>query len=321
MSATPLVSIIIPTYNRAHLIGETLDSVLSQTYTNWECIVVDDGSTDATKEIVTAYTEQDGRFQYHKRPENHLSGGNGARNYGLTLAKGTYINWLDSDDLFAPEKLAKQIEVLLSSNANVNVCLGVFFNVFPGDVKDKYWSKHEAISKSVFDALVTQQIRWQTGAVLWNRCFLNNYSWDESLKGGQEWLFHILQALHINDANFVFMDDVLLYIRDSNTSITRDAPLDKRYSNYLLARIRLLDVLQKKDKALFQAYFYATYRYSIRYVRELISANRFSIIHVYGKFLWHVSIITGIKFYFGAIIYKLFKVDYFLKQTVLKVKE
>lgn len=68
----PLVSIIIPTYNRAHLIGETLDSVLAQTYINWECIIVDDRSTDDTKEVIDSYLYGDVRFSYFKRPEKYF---------------------------------------------------------------------------------------------------------------------------------------------------------------------------------------------------------------------------------------------------------
>lgn len=82
----PLVSIIIPTFNRAHLIGETLDSVLAQTYPNWECIVVDDGSTDNTDEVMAEYMARDARFQYHHRPEDRLPGGNAARNYGVEFS-------------------------------------------------------------------------------------------------------------------------------------------------------------------------------------------------------------------------------------------
>src|SRR5690606_10638879 len=96
-----LVSIIIPTYNRAHLISETLDSVLAQTYTNWECIVVDDGSSDNTDELLRTYCDKDDRFKYFHRPDTHRPGGNGARNYGLDNAKGDYITFLDSDDYIA----------------------------------------------------------------------------------------------------------------------------------------------------------------------------------------------------------------------------
>jgi glycosyltransferase involved in cell wall biosynthesis len=101
----PLVSIIIPTYNRSSVIRETLDSVFAQTYNNWECIIVDDGSTDNTSNVVLTYVAKDKRFHYYKRPDTHNEGGNGARNYGLEISKGVYVQFLDSDDLLAKNKL------------------------------------------------------------------------------------------------------------------------------------------------------------------------------------------------------------------------
>src|SRR5690606_11844101 len=121
MPKQPLVSIIIPTYNRAHLISETLDSVLAQTYTNWECIVVDDGSTDATEALLHGYMEKDSRFQYHKRPDRHLPGGNGARNYGFELSQGEYIQWFDSDDVMLPGFLDKKVE-LFKDDIDLVIC-------------------------------------------------------------------------------------------------------------------------------------------------------------------------------------------------------
>jgi glycosyltransferase involved in cell wall biosynthesis len=100
-----LVSIIIPTYNRAHLIGETLESILAQTYTNWECIVVDDGSTDYTDELLEFYCKKDHRIQFHHRPPNRRKGANACRNYGYELSQGDYIQWFDSDDLMMIENL------------------------------------------------------------------------------------------------------------------------------------------------------------------------------------------------------------------------
>ena len=92
------VSIIIPTFNRGCLLEETLQSILKQTYTKWECIIVDDGSTDNTEKIVEKYIKSDSRIQYYKRPETRKKGANSCRNYGFKLAKGEYINWFDSDD-------------------------------------------------------------------------------------------------------------------------------------------------------------------------------------------------------------------------------
>ena len=95
-----LVSIIIPAYNQSSLISETLNSVLNQTYINWECIIVDDGSTDNTTEIVKKYTVGDSRFKLKNRPQKKLKGANACRNYGFKLSKGEYVLFLDSDDIW-----------------------------------------------------------------------------------------------------------------------------------------------------------------------------------------------------------------------------
>ena len=78
-----LVSIIIPTFNRANLISYTLDSVLNQDYTSWECLVVDDGSTDKTQEVVLGYIQKDSRIKLLHRPNDWIKGANSCRNYGL----------------------------------------------------------------------------------------------------------------------------------------------------------------------------------------------------------------------------------------------
>lgn len=90
-----VTSIIIPSFNRADLISETLDSVLNQTYRYWECIIVDDGSTDFSSEIISKYLELDNRFKYLERPKDRLKGPSACRNIGLQNAKGEYVIFLD----------------------------------------------------------------------------------------------------------------------------------------------------------------------------------------------------------------------------------
>ena len=96
-SGFPLVSIIIPAYNRETLISETLNSLAEQTYANWECIVVDDGSSDNTEAIVKSLCKKDSRFKLFKN--NRTKGAPGARNTGLGICSGEYVIFLDSDDL------------------------------------------------------------------------------------------------------------------------------------------------------------------------------------------------------------------------------
>ena len=101
-----LVSIIMPSYNTAKYIGESIDSILAQTYTNWELIIVDDCSTDNTDEIMEKYLV-DERIRYLKNERN--SGAAISRNYALREARGRWVAFLDSDDTWLPEKLERQI--------------------------------------------------------------------------------------------------------------------------------------------------------------------------------------------------------------------
>lgn len=107
-----LVSIITPSYNTAKFISETIECVLSQTYQNWEMIIVDDCSTDDTDDIVKKF--DDNRIKYFKNPKN--MGAAKSRNYALNVAKGRWIAFLDSDDLWTPDKLSKQIEFMEKNN-------------------------------------------------------------------------------------------------------------------------------------------------------------------------------------------------------------
>jgi len=108
MNSKPKVSVIIPTYNSAQFITETLESVFAQTYKDYEVIVVDDGSTDNTKEVLKPYMSKI-RYIYKEN-----GGPASARNVGIKNAQGEYIAFLDSDDLWLPEKLEKQVEYFKS---------------------------------------------------------------------------------------------------------------------------------------------------------------------------------------------------------------
>ncbi|MDE6649572.1 MAG: glycosyltransferase [Muribaculaceae bacterium] len=107
------VTIITPTYNCAKFISETIESVQAQTYTNWEMIIVDDCSTDNTKEIVEQYQKNDPRIKYHCLAKN--SGAAEARNEALRRANGKWIAFLDSDDLWTCEKLNRQIKFMVDN--------------------------------------------------------------------------------------------------------------------------------------------------------------------------------------------------------------
>lgn len=109
-----LISIIMPTYNCAKFIKETIQSVINQTYENWELVIVDDCSNDNTEEIVASFNDK--RIKYHKLEKN--SGAAVARTTAMKMATGNYMAFLDSDDLWKKDKLEKQLDFMKKNNYN-----------------------------------------------------------------------------------------------------------------------------------------------------------------------------------------------------------
>ncbi|MCO5200031.1 MAG: glycosyltransferase family 2 protein, partial [Anaerolineae bacterium] len=135
----PRVSVIIPTYNRAHLLPEAIDSVLAQTFKDVEIIIADDGSTDATAAIVAQYGS---KVRYIAGVHGGAAGAH-ARNLGLSHARGEFIGFLDSDDRWLPHKLTQQM-VLLDANHDCRWCYtdAVVFDGATGDVMYRYSETH-----------------------------------------------------------------------------------------------------------------------------------------------------------------------------------
>lgn len=184
-----LVSIIIPTYNRAYVISETLKSVYSQTYPNWECIVVDDGSTDNTKNIVEEVSKTDPRFFYFKNIKS--KGAPGARNTGLELARGEFISFFDSDDKLLPKYIENklkhfianpELDLVISSSKMVEKGKETFYTNMPTkqDPLVRFYSLYPIVD-----------IPWLTPTLI-RKSFLekNNILWDETVKLHQDIQFN-----------------------------------------------------------------------------------------------------------------------------------
>jgi teichuronic acid biosynthesis glycosyltransferase TuaG len=112
----PLVSIITPCYNSAPFISQTIESVLAQTYQNWEMIIIDDCSTDTSYEIISGFARKDPRIKVYHLEQN--GGAAMCRNKAIEISHGEYLAFLDSDDLWLPEKLEKQLTFMQKNNAD-----------------------------------------------------------------------------------------------------------------------------------------------------------------------------------------------------------
>jgi glycosyltransferase involved in cell wall biosynthesis len=177
----PLVSVIIPTKNRHDLLVRAIKSVLNQTYSNLEIIIVDDSSSDETKSHI--YKIKDERIKYIF--QNNRKGGAAARNTGILNAKGEFISFLDDDDYWAPEKIEKQLHVFKTHEKICAVYSGYFIveakkGKIIGAVKPKYHG-------NIYKRLLTENCVGTTSTVIVKSKVLINELFDESLPSCQDW--------------------------------------------------------------------------------------------------------------------------------------
>lgn len=245
-----LVSIIIPTYNRAHLIAETLDSIIAQTYANWECVVIDDGSIDDTEELMESYTQKDSRIQYYKRPNDRIKGANSCRNYGFELSKGYYVKWFDSDDIMLAEHVTILVDALQKKHLDFVVGDTLTFE----EGKDlsfkpyKFDRQRHLICPFLF---ATNQIGWITDDFLGKRSTLLNLKFNEELIDGQEYNFFIRYLLTNNKGAFV--NEILTRMRVHPQSLGVVNRMDKLNHKKTVANIKILtleDIFVYKNKSL-----------------------------------------------------------------------
>jgi glycosyltransferase involved in cell wall biosynthesis len=167
----PHVSIIIPCFNRAKLISETLESVLKQNFDYWEAIVIDDGSNDRTCKIVEEFSEKDSRICLYFR--NHEpKGASTCRNIGIGKAKGEYIIFLDSDDLLLPFCLEQRVSYMsLHPELDFAVFQMLSFD-HQGIINDSYVVKQK---EDYLYAYLRHDLPWQTSCPIWKFSFIKNH--------------------------------------------------------------------------------------------------------------------------------------------------
>jgi len=187
-----LVTVIIPTYNRAHLLTEAMDSVLNQSYRPIELIVVDDGSPDHTQDAILKWikTNADDRKLSVRYFRQKNSGASAARNFGLIESYGEFISFLDSDDTLLPKKIEEQVQLLCTStDAPLCYCIT--------DYLDSNGVKCESLGESPSNDPILNAVKPFFGCIapLWRRkSLIETGPWDENLTGREDWV-HRARAL------------------------------------------------------------------------------------------------------------------------------
>lgn len=309
----PLISIIIPTYNRAHLISETLDSILMQTYKNWECIIIDDNSTDDTAILLNDYTKKDPRFQYHVRPKCRAKGPNSCRNYGFEISKGEYVKWFDSDDLMYSNLLENQVKVVNDQDqVECVVCKVAFYDC----EHDTILKENKIYSDNLIEDYLVSNIAFYISGPLWKRSFLNEQKllFDETIHNLDDWDFNLrmlYQELYI-----VYLDEVLIKYRIHEESLSHEIGklnFNEIQSEFRAIKKHLLLIAENKKASPKKLKIYLKNRYKYILREALVVDNKQKFFYLKELLILEFQLfqfLELIKTIIGFTIYNIFKKGY-----------
>jgi len=222
------ISVIIPCYNQGHFLQDAINSVVGQTYTNWECIIVDDGSSDNTKEVASNFVQLDKRIQYIYKANGGLSS---ARNAGLEKATGKWIQFLDADDVLEPNKFSIQLNCVKEKMQVIRI---VIYSDYAFGKRDNIFKTEgnrlpvQFRSGRYFEELIS---RWETDIVIPCHSFLfsndlflkEDIRFDETLPNHED--FDCWLAIFSKNPHVIFNDEVLCRYRLSDYSMSTNMRL------------------------------------------------------------------------------------------------
>lgn len=243
--STALISVIIPAYNYAHFLPQAINSIVQQTYTNWECIIVDDGSTDDTRKVAEQFADADNRIKYYYQTNAGLSA---SRNKGIELAKGELIQLLDADDLLHPEKFSKQLDVF-TKNEKADIVYSDY-KWFKDQIQSA-WIAPGYYSEIKGDAVKAFLKNWEKGfsipihSYLFKRsCFTKWGVFDQALPTHED--LDLQLRFSLKGAKYVYSEGVMAYYRVHQTSMAKDLTL--MHKGYLAALFKVSSNLSYRSE-------------------------------------------------------------------------
>jgi len=250
----PLVSIFLASFNRAHLIGETLDSILNQTYTNWECYIIDDNSTDTTERFLHEnYINKDTRFKFFKKDiSKYIKGLADSRNMSLDIARDNnveYLQFFDDDDIMHPQKFELQMKPFVEDpNLDMSVCMYRKF----GEIETIDFDLDRCDDKScnitsthLFWDFYKNKINLNSLGPIWKMSSIKSFNFDKTLNIGEEKDFYLRVFLKKN-IKYKPVNSILFWYRKHTISVTKGTTIDSFLASKSMLRsqqkIRLLIV-------------------------------------------------------------------------------
>jgi len=233
------VSVIIPTYNRGNLIIKSIKSVLNQTFKNLEVIVIDDGSSDNTEHLVNKITDK--RLKYVKLSSN--KGSSNARNIGIKNADGQFISFQDSDDIFYPNKIEKQLKNIINRNSILDFCkINVIYNSTYSYLIPNKRQENSILKDDIFNELISRGNFISTQSMLIRTNYMKKHLFDIDMPRLQD--YDVILGM-IPKVKISYTKEVLVDLHIQNNSITRSPRKLKKAINMLLNKKYNFNRIQK----------------------------------------------------------------------------
>lgn len=297
-----LISIIMPCYNQARFLDEALQSVLNQTYSNWECIIVNDGSSDSSEKIGKNWVTKDHRFHYFHKVNGGVSS---ARNFGIEKAKGTYIQFLDADDILDKNKLELSLNQLDSpENTTIKMVISNF----------RMFTANSNKSTIPYCNLNAQLFNFESLLYRWNETFsipihcgffaaslFESIRFPENLTAQEDWIVWVNLFKHGSQA--IFIDQPLALYRRNNTSrtMTRDL-LSDQLKAYEYFKKNLSEAEFHKLSVILISRYYKSTSYFKTKLNEVKQSNSYKFGYFIKKILTKLGISKPFKHLFERIL-------------------
>ena len=215
----PFVSIIMATYNRAHLIIDTLESIKNQTLQNFECLIIDDGGNDNTNKVVEEFIVGDKRFSYLARPDNYKKGLPGCRNYGLDICNGDYVIFFDDDDIMHPQNLDFGIRAIQDTGKSFcRFQRATFQSHFSFKFETQILQPDSYIDRRDFYSIMTNRLPFNSCQILWAKKCFEQFRFNEALMYAEEWECYL--KIILTGYKGVNIKNTLMYARKHPLSNT-----------------------------------------------------------------------------------------------------
>jgi glycosyltransferase involved in cell wall biosynthesis len=330
MINNPLVSIIIPTFNRGIIVKKTLQSVLNQTYTNWECLIIDDGSNLEEFNEIHSFSKKDNRFRLLQRPDCKLKGANACRNYGIEHSIGEFIIFFDSDDLMALTCLENRVNTFKNYKEYdyLVFSMGHFIEESNCYLDKDRKSINLSNKKTIEEFLFSKKLPWNVCRPIFKSEFIKYKIWfNENMQNFQDDEFNVRVLVNLKPKyKSIDITDSYYRIEDSNINKYNNSKGKQNILNsfyeYLKTIFEVLEteqILIKRNLILGKIFSTLTLNISkktkLKFVFMTIKLLDEKVVLSFKEFLYLYFVIFLNKFYFNKKGY--YKITQYFKNELI----